>query len=322
MLFIGDLHISDRFSARHKNYLQLCIDFLQDVTKSIEENKVTHLFLTGDLVGRTTEKNFQSRQTLLYFIKVLQNWNDLTNGNVYTLRGNHDIGKSLTDFDFLVSIGLLKLADYVDVGSVRVHLLNYGEHNRQISVDKDKYNIALTHADIHVEGLTTWFYRSKEAVELAYMENLYGVDMVIGGHIHTPSEKIVETMIRDKPIQLVYPGNGTRPKLEKRLWNHCFGILVDSTDEDVSVGSILYELPDYHEVFEFLDVEVGEDGLIVDDSPTFSIEELSDILETLKNYNLVGDTGYKAQLIKLGGLDKEAVDLALAYIEKVEEELK
>ena len=35
VLIIGDLHISDRFSGKHKDYLQNCFDCLDMIEKSI-----------------------------------------------------------------------------------------------------------------------------------------------------------------------------------------------------------------------------------------------------------------------------------------------
>lgn len=321
-MIVGDLHISDKYSGRHVDYFRDCTEFLEQVTNKMKEMEVTHLILTGDLVGRTTEKNLQSRESLLYFMKVLQVWNNITNGNVYTLRGNHDISSKLTDFDLFLSLGLIKMIDSLDVGGIRFHFFNYGEHNRPIQVAQDRYNVAVMHTHLKIEGVTTWFNGGPDGVELSSLENLYGVDFVVAGHIHNPSVRMVETSIRDKTIQLFYPGNGTRPRFELNLWTKCYAVMFETNENfDVMLKLIEFPLRPIDEVFQktYEDVETEE---LIDSAPMFDIDQLSNILEELKNYNILGESDYKSQITRLGGLDKEAVELALNYIELVEREMK
>lgn len=319
---VGDLHISDKYSGRHVDYFQDCVDFLNNITEEMKKNEVTHLILTGDLIGRTTEKNLQSRETLMYFMKVLQVWNDMTGGNVYSVRGNHDFSEKLTDFEMFVTLGLIQTANFIDVGSIRFHFMDYGEHDRAIEYNEDKYNVAVMHTELHVEGITSWFFRSPEGVDLSSLENLYGVDLVIAGHIHNPSVRMVTTTIKDKDISLFYPGNGTRPKYDRNIWTKCFGILFDTDDVDVSMGTVEFDLKPADEIFRSTYEDVEEEEIVDDSTPMFNIEELSTILNQLNHYSIIGDSDYKTQITQLGGIDKEAVELALQYIEVVESEMK
>lgn len=320
-LIIGDLHISDKYSGRHVDYFQDCVDFLNQITDEMKKNKVTHLFLTGDLIGRTTEKNLQERDTLMYFMKVLQVWNSLTNGNVYSARGNHDYAEVLTDFEMFVTLGLLKTAKHVDVGSARIHLIDYAEHKRAIEVDEDKYNLAIMHTNLQVEGVTTWFVGGRDGVELSSLENLYGVELVVAGHIHNPSIRTVTTSIRDKDISLFYPGCGTRPRYEPNIWNQAFGVLLETDAEDVKVGQVIFELKDGNTIFQSTHEDIREDEEF-SDAPMFDIEQLSEILQQLNDYNIMGEGDTKEQIIKFGGIDHDAVNLALEYLERVEAEMK
>jgi predicted phosphodiesterase len=320
-LIVGDLHISDKYSGRHVDYFADCVDFINQITDEIKKNKVTHLFLTGDLIGRTTEKNLQSRDTLMYFIKVLQVWNDLTNGNVYSARGNHDYAENLTDFEFFVTIGVIKTANFVDVGAARIHLIDFADHNRALDIDEDKYNVAIMHTNLQIEGITTWFVGGNDGVELSSLENLYGVELVIAGHIHNPSIRTVTTSIRDKDISLFYPGCGTRPRYEPNIWNKCYGVMLTTDEDDVQLGQITFDLKDGSTIFKSTFNEIEEDE-VLDDAPMFDIAQLSEILQQLNDYNILGESDYKEQVTKFGGIDKDAVELALSYIEKVEAELK
>lgn len=323
-LVVADLHLSDKYSGRHVDYFRDCIEFLEKITETIKVYKITHLILTGDLFGRTTEKNLQSRDSLLYVMKVFQVWNQMTNGNVYSVLGNHDISHKLTDFQLLVSLGLLKRVPFVDVGAVRFHLIDYGDHKRAVDIDSSKYNVAVMHANLQIEGITTWFRGGNDGVELSSLDNLYGVDFVISGHIHNPSIRLVETSIKDKTVQLFYPGNGTRPKYERDLWDKCYGVILETTaTDDVNFKLVEYKLRPVEEVFQLTYEDVStEEEESISDAPIIDIQQLSAILEELKNYNLLGESDYKTQIKKLGGIDKEAVDLALQYIEMVEGELK
>lgn len=321
-VFIGsDLHISDRYSGRHVNYLQNCFNILQMYTDEIEKNKVTHIILTGDLVG-LREKTLKTREMLLYMMQVLQKWNTMTNGNVYSISGNHDFGSALTDFEVFVSMGLVKKLVQLDVGSVRFHGLDFGYLNRAINVDPDKYNIAITHDDIQVEGITTWYRGGGKGTELSSLTNLKGVELVVAGHIHEPSPRMVSTSIEDEEISLFYTGCPTRPKKDN-LWDKSFAILVNTDENDVSLGQVTFNLTPANELFkDTYDDSDDEVGDLIDDNPMVNIEELSKILSELQTYNIGGGGDYKSQIMRVAGIDKEAAELALSYVEKVEMELK
>ncbi|MNL91162.1 3',5'-cyclic adenosine monophosphate phosphodiesterase CpdA [compost metagenome] len=321
VLIIGDLHLSDVFRGRHVDYLGNCLEVLGMITKTIEQNEITHLILTGDLIG-VNEKNFKYRDTLLALMKILQHWNKLTNNNVYSVRGNHDSAAKLTDFDVCLSLDLIKNVAYFDAGWSRYHLINYGEEGRKLDIDDDKHNVAVVHNNIQVEGETNWFVGGKSEITLSSMDNWYGVDFVVAGHIHNPSVKVVTTSIRDWSVSLFYPGSPTRPIHDKRVWEQCYGLVFisdDITDDySVELDQVVYKLKPASELYH----EVIDDMVLLDDEQetTYSIEELSKILAELEEYNLLGMEGYKSQLKRLAGLDSLAAEKAIEYIEMVENE--
>lgn len=320
VLIIGDLHISDRFSGKHINYLENCFDCLDMIEKSIVDNNITHLICLGDWIGiGLAEKNLKERSSLLRLIQVLQRWNKLLNGNVYSLRGNHDIGKNMTDYDFFVSIGLLKNVPILDIGSCRFHLFNYGEETRKIEIDDDKYNIGCFHTNLLIEGLTTW-YRGGVGVELSTLNNLYGISMAIAGHIHNPSLRMVSTSIADSSISLFYPGCPTRPRLEPNMWDKCYGVVFTITDDIMNMDLITYDLKPFEEVFK----NIEDENSVDDDEETapFDVEALNDILNELQFFNLNSGQDYVSQIKRVAGLDKAAADIALKYLEDAEAEFK
>lgn len=320
-MIVGDLHFSDRYTGHHKDYWQNCIDVIDMITQSIIDNNITHLILTGDIIG-LHEKNLKNRESLLYILMVFKKWNELTNNNVYSVRGNHDMDGKMVDFELFTTLGYIKTADYVDIGQTRFHLMDYGDARREISVDDDKYNIAVMHNNIQVDGLTTWF-RGGAGFELSELKNLYGVSLVVAGHIHDPSIKTVSTTIIDKEVSLFYVGNPTRPKKDNR-WKSCFGLIVKDNTETgyTEVIQHTFDLKPYDEIFQstFEDMkqDIDEDD---EEVSRLDIDELSNILDELQRYNITGGFDYKSQVMRVAGLDKEASDLALSYIELVETEL-
>ena len=322
-IVLGDLHISDRYSGKHVDYWQNCVEVLAMLTKEIENGGYTHIFLLGDLVGMT-DKNMKTRDGLLYLMRTLQHWSELVKGNLYSVRGNHDIGGKLTDFEMFVSLGMIKTAPYVDMGCLRMHLIDYGDEHRAIEHNKlytSSYDIALMHYNLQIEGKTTWF-RAGDGIELSSLTNLDGVDVVIAGHIHNTSPAMEQTSINNSPVTLVYPGCPTRPKWDKNIWDKTYGIIVevDTATNLVNLDVHTFKLRPANEIFksniEEMVLEEPENGEEVD------IAALSAILEELSNYNIAnGVSDYKGKIRQLAGLDKEAAELAINYIEAVENDL-
>lgn len=319
VLVVGDPHISDKFKGKHKDYLSNCFYCMDKITETIKEEGITHLIVLGDWIGiGQNEKNLSERGVLLKVIQLLQLWNKLTNNNVYSIKGNHDIGSKLTDYELFESLGLLQNPKTLDFPSTRVHMFNYGEEQRAIEIAENKYNVGCFHANLLIEGLTTW-YRGGEGVELSTLENLYGMDLALAGHIHNPSPKKVQTSIRDREIELFYPGNMTRPKYEPNLWEHAYGVLLTIGEEETTREVVVYDLKPVSEVFTttFDEVEV-KDGT----EPIFDIEALTDVLNELNKYNIGTGQEYEIQVQRVAGLDKVGADLAMKYIEQVQNEFK
>lgn len=321
-LIIGDIHVSDRISARHVDYFRDCKFFLEKVTQLIIEHEITVLILTGDLIGRTNEKNLASREALTYLAVTFQKWNELTNGNVFVVRGNHDISGRMTDFDVFSHLRLFKMASYVDVQGTRFHLVNYGEHERPLEMSDDLTNVVVGHSEFHIDGKTDWFFRSREAVDVASLSNFEGVEMIIGGHIHTPSPRIVSTSINGKQIQLFYLGCGTRPAYDKNIWETSFAMLVKSDEVMTDFDQINIDLLPIEDTFvkTIVDEEVKETYEdVLSEEEQFSIDNLREVLSTLNTYNLMDNVNYKERIEHFGRLDADATKTALHYIELAEE---
>lgn len=330
-LFIGDLHFSDVYVGHHKDYWGNCLNVAEKITRCIVDNNITHLFLAGDIVGYK-EKNFRHRESLLTMLMILQRWNNLTNNHVYSLIGNHDIGGSLTDFGIFESMGLIKTSKsllheegcipYLDLENLRLHFIDYGQEELPVTISSvpSVSNVALTHADIQVDGKTTWWHRSARYFELSTMENWYGIELILGGHIHNPSEYMVSTSINGKAIDLLYMGNPTRPN-KSDTWDNCWNVILetrlrpDSSGADISMTTIDMNLVPHEKLFDLttMDIDLEE----VDEQVEISrVEELADVLDSLSAYKLDSCNDIESQIKRFSGVDTEAMNLALKYLEK------
>ena len=313
-LIIGDLHISDAYVGYHKDYWAECTEILGKITSIIVDKGVTHLILTGDLVG-LREKNFKQRASLMLFMMALKKWNELTDYNVYSLVGNHDMSGRTTDFELFESLGLIKTTrtlgkSFLDINDTRFHMINFGDENNKIElkIGTDATNIGITHADIQVTGKTTWWYPSNVRFELATMEHWKGIEMIIAGHIHNPSPKMVTTDIDGSNVNLFYVGCPTRPRKNDN-WEKCWGTLfeIDGTNVNCSILEIPLPVDVFVETTEDIDTEELETDEVT------KIEELAAILNTLSEYKLDSDDDIEGQIKRFSGVDTKAMNLALEY---------
>ena len=314
ILFIGDLHISDAYVATHEDYWGECEQIICRITDIIRTHKITHLVLTGDLIG-LREKNFKQRECLMYFMMALRKWGELTHGNVYSLIGNHDAGGKTTDFELLENTNFIKTTrtlnqNYLDVENLRIHFINYGEEYNPLTIGSGS-NVAVTHADIQVTGKTTWWYPSQVRFELGTMSHWKGVEMVLAGHIHNPSPRIVTTDIEGKNCDLLYLGCPLRPRKGDN-WSSVYGVICETSDTATEVNILEISLPE--NVFTKTTEDIPED---VETLEVTRVEELAAILNTLSKYKLNTDDDVEGQIRRFSGVDTEAMNLALEYYEAV-----
>lgn len=324
VLVIGDLHFSDAYVGSHKDYWQNCLEVAGTITNIIRNNNITHLFLTGDLFG-LKEKNFKNRDSLLTMMVLFQEWNRLTNNNVYSLVGNHDIGGKTTDFNVFEAIGLIKTTSllqedsetvaYVDIGCVRYHLIDYGAEHKKLSIKTGEHaeNVGITHADIQVTGKTTWWYPSKTTYELATMDNWVGLGLVVAGHIHNPSPQMVETSIcgSSNNTMLFYVGNPTRPS-RNNDWSNVWGIVIDATETTADLDIIPINLKPFNEIMATT-VSDEDSAKVTDDVDLVRVSDLTKVLETLHEYKLDTPDDIPEQIKVYGGNDSGAIEMALKY---------
>lgn len=324
IMIIGDLHFSDVFTGKHKNYLENCFWVLGKISKKIEETKPSAIVLGGDLIG-WTETNVKDRQVLSMFCKVLQSWNDVC--PVYSVKGNHDI-KGYPDFLFLSELGLIitsaECGGYFDYygtedqenPEVRFHFVDYGDEDKALNIlhAEGSSNIVLGHNNYTIQGITTW-YSDHDGKELGMMQNFGDVDMVISGHIHNPSPEIFSTqMPSGKDCMLFYTGCPTRPIKEKNLYESCWYVFVEynNTTKSTDINTDEFKLLPAKEVF-------YDDEDFVDDKSEEELQEgirkekLTEVLGDLLKYRISDGDPIK-QIQNIPHASPEAKTIATQYL--------
>ena len=89
VLIFGDLHFSCVYQGQHKNYIYDCYSNMNLITEVVKKEKPAWIIFLGDIIG-VNERNIRDHQFLMRVILFFETLNSITNGNVYTVKGNHD----------------------------------------------------------------------------------------------------------------------------------------------------------------------------------------------------------------------------------------
>lgn len=308
VMIVGDLHFSDVFTGRHKNYLENCCEVLGQLTKMIEERKPSVVVLEGDIIG-WNETNIKSRQVFSMFCRTLKEWNSIA--KVVCVQGNHDT-KGYPDYLFLKEFGLISNPEYFDYCTpngdleVRFHIVNYGDEHRQLDIAENASNVVLGHNNYTINGVTTW-YSAGDGIELNSLENFCGVDYVISGHIHNPSPDVYPAYMKDESTcNLIYPGCPTRPIREKNMYDAVWivGLEYNGTSTDLSLD--IWELRPSEELF---DDNIIEDRDEDDEAELMRKQALQGVLSDLLTYRMAGGDPL-AQIDNIPNASEEAKRVA------------
>ena len=313
----GDLHLSCIYEGQHKNYTEECYFNMAKIISRVKERKASAVFFLGDVLG-VNERNTRDRQFLMRLYLFFETLNNLTNGNVFVVKGNHDMG-DFSDFDFFVGIGLIKNPSYVDYyGSednleVRFHIVNYGEENRELNmqVDDGYSNVVLGHADYIIDGVTNW-YQHKGGVNLSRLVNFAGVDLVISGHIHNPSDEILTTTIKGEyPIGLFYTGS---PSRTAERFDDCWYMRFEFDGESTKYDADLFGLQPASEVF-YPKEDIINEGEEDEVELARESESLTNIVKEIMEGRMTNGDLF-SQVRAVPGASDEVKDIACSYLQK------
>lgn len=321
IMIISDLHFSDIFKGRHKDYLTECFGILGDLTARVNSKKPSAIVLLGDIVG-WQETNVRNREVFSMLCRVFKEWNSVC--PVYAVRGNHDM-EGYPDFQFLADFGLIITSEacggYFDyygtaeqeVPEVRYHLVNYGEESRHLDLAVGTTNIVLAHNNFKIDGVTNWYYSKHAGINLGMHSAFDGVSMVISGHIHNPSPEIVSVQMPDGgDCMLLYPGCPTRPQASND-YDYCWLVYIGYNGTATDIVPERLELKPLSEVME-------SDSVILEAAEADKAEEalrkeaLKDILDDLMKYRISSGSPID-QIKNIPNASEGAKRIAVEYLQ-------
>lgn len=329
ILIFGDLHISSSFSGSHKHYQLDCYTVMDLILKKVAEEKASAVIFLGDLFG-VSEKNIRDRQFLMRTQNFFSLLNQATKGQVFSVKGNHDMG-DFTDFDFFIGVGLIKNPMYINYYGVnekgvneglevRFHLVNYGDEEKPLHKTGDSSgatDIVLGHSDYYIEGVTNW-YSAGKGVDLSQLSNFEGVALVFSGHIHTPSDEMLFTTIKNgESIGLFYLGCPTRTvERYDDCWYAVFeyGVAEDGTKATAYDCKLMGLEPADEVFYPEEDYDYAEDDNGVAERKERS-EKLTNIVKEIMDSRIM--TGNINRQIEIfPGISDEVKQIAKSYLEK------
>jgi len=309
ILIYGDIHLSSKNYGAHKDYPKESLYYFKLITDKTEELRATHLIGLGDFsYGR-----FHNLEYRLEVEKLLNKQYELVNGNRYELLGNHDTATyGMTEYQYYIKKGLLKPSTNFTIGDVNISMVNNNEYNSHqiIEPSDDKINIVLMHN----------FFRFRDTdmpdfgnyINLDDFINWFGVDYIIGGHIHSKT-MFNGVMVKDgvqHKVLVNYPGCLSRPVYRESTLDTIGSLVLLTIRDNGEMQYDILDIPlwDISESFNLVELEEQkkeklEKGKTVDISDI--IQQLNTHQRTVGNIEdiieaLVGiESKYKKKAIDL-----------------------
>lgn len=325
-LVFGDIHYDDGFVGRHHNYWENLIDVTNRIQNVIEEEKPDFVVFVGDLIGvRRGVSTLKDRNALLFVAKFLQS---IT--NCIVVKGNHDYSET-SDYEFLSSLGIFKssrqIGNTIEFTNPHastpcyIHCVDYGQENEALQIKEGAHNIGIMHNEFYVKGKEQQMY-SQSAIELSSKRNFFGLDIILSGHIHTPTNGMIDFNFQDGfDSAFANIGCPSRPSYGE-LYNHVWYIALeytsdgDSKDWELGFRQEVLHLKPYEEIFrpdeDYLESREDED---IDEFTGLQKEKLEDILSTMVTTNM-GSDDFFSQVDSITVASDEAKGLAKSYLKR------
>lgn len=329
---IGDRHIDDEYKGQHKNYREntyWCMDKTVEIT---DKEKPDFYCETGDFIGvrnnvATLKDNLMLYKTINYLDsihceKVINFGNhdmfELENVNTYTLLSM--LGKFKTPREVANAgsdIGIVRLVspDYDDPDTgekmeIYIHFVPYGKEHVQLQPVKGATNVAITHNDFRVSS--TMFTNNPEAIDLTTHEPFFGMDAIINGHIHQPSNMTTFVTSAGTNCAFINLGCMARPKVSENynmVWYVDFGFRLDMTGKpEAYITPKPIELIPADEIFISRVSDETKRTLLAEDEVQL---QLSGMFDELKDFNWAGVS--ILDRINILSIEEPVKDIILEY---------
>lgn len=183
VLLYGDIHMSSKKYGAHNNYPKESLEYFKAITDKAKECGATHIIGTGDIsYGRFDSLEFRTAVE-----EQLEAQYELTNGNRFEVKGNHDSATyGMTEFEYYVNKGLIKPSTNLKIGNVNISMVDYDKYKSTKILDAsnpDEINVVIAHNYFRFNDTRIANY-GKRTVSLDNMTDWFGVDYLFCGHIH------------------------------------------------------------------------------------------------------------------------------------------
>lgn len=311
IMIMGDTHLSSRKWGAHRDYPKESLDNFKKVTKLAEDNDVTHIIGLGDF-------SFDRFKTLEYRYEVeelLKRQYKQTNGNRYELKGNHDKATyGMTEYEYYIAQGLLKPSCNLQIGLLNISMIDYSKQydfSKIITPDSNKFNLVLAHDFFKFKDSLMANYG--EAIILDDTRLLYGVDMLISGHVHnwgTFGGKVTSwDGSNSRDMMLRYLGCMNRPSYREGHMQDVGKVNIVEIYEDGSmkINEIDIPLMSIEEAFNLEKLEK------VKQHRENTHIDISDVVKSLENHER--NIGEPEDIIKTMTVDQKYKDKAIELLE-------
>lgn len=178
----GDIHLSSKNYGAHRDYPTESLECFTKITEVTRRRKLTHLIGLGDF----TYGRFHTLEFRKAVRKQLTEQYELTNGNRYELKGNHDIaGYGMTERDYYIDEGLIRPSQNITIHNLNITMIDYDKYNETVPniIDDEKYiNFVLAHDFFKFKD--TNIANFGKAIELDNFDRWFGADYLVCGHVH------------------------------------------------------------------------------------------------------------------------------------------
>lgn len=285
ILIYGDIHLCSKNYGGHNDYPQESLDYFRNITRTAEEMGVTHIIGTGDLTfGRFNSLEYRKDVE----VELIKQYN-LTHGNRYEVKGNHDSATyGMTEYEYYIDKGILKPSTNLQIGKLNLSMID----NRCIGKteiippDPDKVNVIILHD--YVKFNDTEMPNYGTAITLDNMSEWLGIDFIIAGHIHNPKMFDGNVIGNGKSHKLFvhYLGCPCRPAYTRNnlATQACYDILTIEDNGEVNYSIHSFDLWPVEKSFNLGAIEAEEE------SKALKHIDVSDIADNLsKHIKIAGD---------------------------------
>lgn len=283
IMFSGDIHLCSRNYGGHNNYPQESLHYFKRLNEIAKENNITHDIRLGDF----TYGKFNDLQYRTDIEKELKKAKEQVNGNLYILKGNHDISSTgMTEYEFYLNAKWFNGSTNITIDNVNINMLNYGDIEKPI-IEPSKNSIDIIVGHDYYKFSDTQLPNYGNAIEIDNKIKWFGVDLILLGHIHN-FHKFKGVIVKDgvgHPTVVEYLNCPCRPSYQEGLdedWHLFFlDIMQDGT---VKVNEYTEPLLNISECFNFDKMQTKKE---VEEQKRI---DLSDIIQRVGNYtSMTGD---------------------------------